>query len=339
MKNLQDKKYNNNINKNIINNFNINNNKMNLNLNINFSDKNNLKIFNYNTYKNIYYHIYKDYKFEEPTFVDLKKIIYDKNNKSLIENISKEIGIFFGSENELKKIENGIIFKNLLNFLTQKKNEDKDNIIYKYKIRKFMIDGMSTKIKTFLLKQIIEHINSFEEMKNKEIKVLDIDLINNKIKGDFNYVYLHQYIYSIVANESKYKNNNCENIKNILNSNKKKSNNSKLVEHLYLTVKDYLDIIRYKKIDKTKKMKEKLEHFLIFEFKNFKDVQKKGKGLEYFINLLYEKNIFNLIKNNKKEILDYIKKDYICTLLLLAYNLERFFFNRISRGFKRKPKK
>lgn len=50
-------------------------------------------------------------------------------------------------------------------------------------------------------------------MENNEIKVLDIDKINNKIKGDFNYIYLYQYIYSIISNESKNKNNNYEIIK------------------------------------------------------------------------------------------------------------------------------
>ena len=332
LKNLQDKKEINKINiNNKINKDNINN----KNLTINCSD-NFIEIYNYNNYKNKYYHIYKDYKFEEPPFIDLKTIINDKNNESMIENLGNELGIFFG---DLIIIEKGFIFENLSNFLRKIKNEDNSNIIYKYKIRKFMIDEMSNKIKTFLLKQIIEHINSFEEMENDQIKILDIDVINNKIKGDFNYVYLFQYIYSILSNESKYKNNNREIIEKKLKDFNEKGDYSKLVEYLHYTVKDYLDMIRYKKIDETKKMKEKLEHFLIFEFKNFKEFQKKGKGLDFYINLLYKKKVFNPIQNSKKEILDYIKKDYICSLLLLTYNLERFFVLRKKRGFKTKTKK
>ena len=325
LKNLQDKKE--------INKININNN--NLNINIICSD-NLIKIYNYNEYKNKYYQIYKDYIFEEPPFIDLKTIINDKNNESMIENLGNELGIFFG---DLIIIEKGFIFRNLSNFLRKIKNEDNSNIIYKYKIRKFMIDEMSNKIKTFLLKQIIEHINSFEEMENDQIKILDFDVINNKIKGDFNYVYLFQYIYSILSNESKYKNNNREIIEKKLKAFNEKGDYSKLVEYLHYTVKDYLDMIRYKKIDETKKMKEKLEHFLIFEFKNFKEFQKKGKGLKFYINLLYKIKVFNRIQNSKKEILEYIKKDYICSLLLLTYNLERFFVLRKKRGFKTKTKK
>ena len=331
---MQEKKIYNNNNYCINNEINLDNKDQNLKINI--LDKKKLKIFNYNNYKQTYYNIYKNYKFKEPPFIDLKNIINDENNKSMLDNLGKKIGIFFGEDN-ISEIENGIIFKNLSNFLENPKNKDKikDNIIYKYKIRKFMIDEMSTKTKTFLLNKITEHINSFDEMKNNEIKKLDIDLINNKIKGDFNFIYLNQYIYSILANESKSKNNNYEIIKKIINEYNEKGEHSKLVKYLYFTVIDYLDMIRYKKIDETKKLKEKLDDFLIDEYINFKDVSKKGKGLEYYINLLYEKNIFNHSENNENKILDYIKKDYICSLLLLTFNLERFFFLRISRGFKK----
>ena len=204
-----------------------------------------------------------------------------------------------------------------------------------------MIDEMSNKLKTFLLKVIIEHINSFGEMGNNEIKVLNLDKINNKIKCDFNFVYFHQYTYSILANETKskiYKNNNYEIIENKLKTYNEKGDYSELIEHLHFTVKDYLDMIRHIKSDKTNELNEKLEQYLINEYKHFEDVKKKGKGLDYFINLLREKNLFNSKQKNENEIKDCIKKDYICSLLLLTYNLERFFFLRISRGFK-KPKK
>ena len=344
LQNLQDKPTSNKINIIINNKINIsinNTNNMNLNININSSDKSILNIFNYDNYKHIYYDLLKDYKFEEPPFIDLKKIINDPNNKSMIENLGKEIGIDFKNEKDLAEIEKGLIFQNLSNFLNKIKNEYKDNIIYKHQIRKFMIDEMSNKLKTFLLKVIIEHINSFGEMGNNEIKVLNLDKINNKIKCDFNFVYFHQYTYSILANETKskkYKNNNYEIIENKLKTYNEKGDYSELIEHLHFTVKDYLDMIRHIKSDKTNELNEKLEQYLINEYKHFEDVKKKGKGLDYFINLLREKNLFNSKQKNENEIKDCIKKDYICSLLLLTYNLERFFFLRISRGFK-KPKK
>ena len=340
LKNLQDKPNSNKKNIIINNKTNIDNNNTNnidLNINKNTSDKNILNIFNYDNYKHIHYNLLKNCKFEEPPFIDLKTIINDPNNKSMIENLGKEIGIDFKNENDLAKIEKGIIFQNLSNFLGKKKNEDNDNIIYKHNIRKFMIDDMSNKLKTFLLKTFREHINSFEEMENNEIKVINLDKINNKIKSDFNYVYFHQYIYSILSNESKSKNNNCEIIKNKLKAYNEKGDYSELIEHLHFTVKDYLDMIRHQKIDKTKKLKEKLEQYLIFEYKNYKDIKKKDKGLEYFNNLLNKNDLFNPKQNNENEIKDYIKKDYVCSLLLLTYNLERFFFLRNSRAFK-KPK-
>ena len=344
LKNLQDKSINNKKNIIINNKINIGNNNtnnINLNININTSDKSILNIFNYDNYKHIYYDLLKDYKFEEPPFIDLKKIINDPNNKSMIENLGKEIGIDFKNEKDLAEIEKGLIFQNLSNFLNKIKNEYKDNIIYKHQIRKFMIDEMSNKLKTFLLKVIIEHINSFGEMGNNEIKVLNLDKINNKIKCDFNFVYFHQYTYSILANETKskkYKNNNQEIIENKLKTYNEKGDYSELIEHLHFTVKDYWDMIRHLKSDKTNELNEKLEQYLINEYKHFEDVKKKGKGLDYFINLLREKNLFNSKQKNENEIKDCIKKDYICSLLLLTYNLERFFFLRISRGFK-KPKK
>ena len=94
LQNLQDKPTNNKINIIINNKININNN-MDLNININTYDKSILNIFNYDNYKHIYYDLLKDYKFEEPTFIDLKKIINDPNNKSMIENLGKEIVIDF----------------------------------------------------------------------------------------------------------------------------------------------------------------------------------------------------------------------------------------------------
>ena len=301
LNNLQDKNYNNNsfINNNVF-------------LNA-FNSKNYVKICH-------------NRPFEEPPLINLKNILDDKNNKSMIEKLGKQINICFDNDN-LLKIENGIIFKNLLNYLTKSKKKNGGVEM----IRKFMPDEMSIKIKTFLLKQIIDNINSFEEMKNNKIIVLNAELINKEIKGDFNYLYFSQYIYSIISNESKYKNNNYKIIEDIL----KKEKDSGLVKHLKFTIKDYLDIIRYKKTDKTDDSykEKKLEDFLIFEYNNFeKNIKRNNevKNINYFKNLLYEKEEF---KKDKKIILEDIKKDYICSLLLLTFNLERFFY---LRGIKKR---
>ena len=45
----------------------------------------------------------------------------DENNKLMIENLGKEMGIDFGNENVLKEIENSIIFRSIYHFLTKKK--------------------------------------------------------------------------------------------------------------------------------------------------------------------------------------------------------------------------
>ena len=132
---MQEKKIYNNNNYCINNEINLDNKDQNLKINI--LDKKKLKIFNYNNYKQTYYNKYKDYNFKKPLYEDLKKIVDDKNNKSMIDNLGKKIGIFFGKDN-ISEIEKGIIFKNLSNFSENPKNKDKikENIIYKYKNKK-----------------------------------------------------------------------------------------------------------------------------------------------------------------------------------------------------------
>ena len=334
--NSQDNNCDQNKNTSINNNLNIEKSNNNININEQISDKNELEIFNYITFKAEYKKKYKNYKFKEPPFINLEHILDDNNNKSMIENLSKN-GILIEKKN-LSKIKEGIIFKNLANFLEHKKKEGNTVNQSDYSsitiIRIFMPDNMSTKIKTFLSNQIIVRINSFEEME-KKILVLKAELINKQIKGDFNYIYLDKNIYSIISNDSKYNNYdynyNYKIVSELLQKNKAIEEPSEIVEFLKLKVKDVLDIIRYKsKIDDKTNIIKKLDSFLISQKNIFRDIPKRKKevkNLDYFIKSCKEKLGYD---ENK------ILEDYICSLLLLTFNLERFFYLRKPRGFKKK---
>ena len=157
----------------------------------------------------------------------------------MIENLCK--AKIFKKINEIKSIgKNGKNFNYLLNILKGKKNdknEYKENIenekldirleeIYNkiFKKRFYMPDDMSTKIKVFLLQEIINYFNSIENGKY-EIKKLDYHLINEQVNRDFNLIYFTQYLFSILSNRSKYKNDNYKIIKEIIDLyNEKKKN-------------------------------------------------------------------------------------------------------------------
>ena len=234
----------------LINNNNIDNiNNINNNNNINL-----LFQFNYKRYKQNYYKNYINYIFIEPDIIPLEYIINNDNNKPMIKTLSYIIDISFENENDLIKIQNGIIFENLWNFLTNSKNQE--NIIFKYNIRKFMPDLMSSVFKIFCSNVILDGVNSFEEIEKNKLKKIDNDLINNKIKGDFNLTYFVQFLYSILSNDSKYKNNNIEKIQNIFNSNKTDKKHLELIEFLKLKVIDIINIIRYNNNDKLVKLKK-----------------------------------------------------------------------------------
>ena len=298
-----------------------------------------LNPFNYTHFEQNYYYYYKHYMTIKPKFITIEYIISDKK---LFKELTKITGIYFENENDLiKKIKSGIIYQNLMNYLT--KGEKKNNIIVEYGIKKFMPAEMIDVIKTILLNIIIEITNSFEEMKknNKEIKKIDNDLINNKIKAHFNCVLFDMPLFLIVSNDSKYKNAknlNKETILNILNSKKESKDLLELIKYLILKVKDILDIIRNIKIDPTgKNISEKFFVYLQKKYDDFgKNVQKKKDkdGLNKYIDLLYEKGYFDR-EITKEKVIDYIKKDYFWSLVVLAFNPDYFFDSiNISRGFK-----
>ena len=172
------------------------------------------------------------------------------------------------------------------------------NISYKADKRKYDADGMINKIKTELQNSILNYINSFDEMKNNEIYTPKKNLINNKIAAHFNLIYLRQNLYNILSNDSSESNYNTNKDKILII---KSQNFTFFSKHFCLTIQNCLDIFRYKQLNPH--FKNKLVEFLNKEYKEFKD-----------------------------DITDV--KDYIASLLLLAYNFERFFYLRLKNGEK-----
>ena len=79
-----------------------------------------------------------------------------------------------------------------------------------------------------------------------------------------------------------------------------------------MTVQDFLNIFRYQKITANFKVEFKLVDYLFKEYKRYKES----------------------LKNNEID----SSKDYIASLLLLAYNFENFFYirNKNGREFRKK---
>lgn len=261
--------------------------------------------FNYYYFRKHYYTKYEECIFNEPHFISMKKII--KKYQKYINELWNGDKKIYNNKYELiyihKNSKNYIIYKNILEFLKNKKGGTK-----KEKLKRGLDpDEMLTKIKTYILQKIITFINTFEDLKNSPIETIQKNLINNKIKSDFNLIYLKQHLYSILSNDSSSicKYSNCDKIKKILFS----CNKEKEKEFLNLTIQDCLDIFRYK--CKDKKIEINLNAFLIQEYNNF------------------------LVKDNKSNSEKIkLKKDYIASLLLIIYNFERAFFLKLKRGFR-----
>ena len=132
-------------------------------------------------------------------------------------------------------------------------------------------------------------------------------------------------LFLILSNDSKYKYSLSE-------------EHLQLIKYLNLKVKDIMDIIRYIKIDPSGKINSKLLNFLKEKFDNFEVVlakkDKRKDALNKYIYLLFKNDYFKRIINIK-EVIAYIKNDYIWTLIMPAFNME-YFFDLInnSRGFK-----
>ena len=248
----------------------------------------NYEIFNENGNKD------KSNKFDEPLFISFEYIL--KHYKKYIEKLWSKENQIFKDENDLKNtLKNGKIYQNVFIYLS------KDNW-NKAEKRKFDADGMIKKIKTQLLESIRNYINSFDVMKYCEIYKLKKDLINDRIKANFNLIYLTQELYNILSNDSSNKNHNSNKDK-ILEI--KNQNFSFFKKHFCLTIQKCLDIFRYK--EQNLRFKNKLVEFLIKQYIEF-------KGDNQY------------------------KKDYIASLILLTYNFERFFYLRLPKYLKNKAK-
>ena len=129
------------------------------------------------------------------------------------------------------------------------------------------IDNNSTKIKNNLIDSITKDTNDKlkESTQFSKYKIISIDyqLINSQVKADFNLAFLEQPIYKILSNGDENK--------KIINILMKDDNFAKFLKQ---TVKDYLDIFRYRKKEQNEnESKYRLVDFLKNEYKNQK---KKG---------------------------------------------------------------
>ena len=300
-------------------------------IHINIPDKIIVEPFYFDYYKDNY-HLFQNYNFSEPNFMSLEIIMF--NHKPMFNNLCKKPYKIFENINEIKYIaKKGKFTKKLSNFLNRKKNNEniEKNVenekldeslqkIYNDIFEKNIIyrpDDMSRRIKVFVLKKIINYFNSIENRKN-EIQILDYQLINEQLNRNFNLIYFDQHLYSILSNKSNKEKEikNYEIIKKIIDSYNDKKEKSDDIEFLCLKFIDCFDIFRYNKKYRNINFDEEIEKFL---FKTYNELK---------VNLDIEE------KKNE----DFIKKDYILYLVVLIYNLEKYFCNKQPRSFRNKKK-
>ena len=265
-------------------------------------EKMKIKIFNYENYKNDNYEFNEEFKIE---FIPLKNIIqsYENHIKGLWNGQPK---IFENRDKllEIEKNNNHKIYINTSNYLNEIKNTNKNEN------RKYDTDEMVTKIKTNLSRSYIEATNSFQELNKRKITTITKDLINTRIKAEFNLIYLKQPLYSILSNESTEGNRNQLIIEDIMNIRNKSG--QPIIEHLNLSIQNCLDIFRYK--IENNYFNYKLLEFLKEEYKS----QTNG--------------------NEEKEYIEKCK-EYIASLILVSYNFENFFYIRKKKERREKTKK
>ena len=157
---------------------------------------------------------------------------------------------------------------------------------------KFGEDNIIIKIKTFIFKYILDHLNDSLEFSKNKFYPLNARL-NQNIKRDFNIKLLDRTIYDIYITEDlnkNYKNKNDSNkilIKRILDENIEK----KAIKILNMKFRDVLNHIREKD----------LENFL----EKFKENEKKDKDksidlyMEYIVHFLNEFENWFKIKNGR----------------------------------------
>ena len=269
----------------------------------------NVTEFNYNVFYENYSNYYKNkYNYAEPRFIKPEEYIGIFNSK-LKDLWTGQHAIF---DNELDLLNrNGKIYNDLINFLANKKT-------YQHKKdRRFYSDNMSEKIKTQLNKMIFIPFNSYFK---KEIKILyQTKKSKNNGKNDYNYVLLEMPIYSILSNNEDNKKNIQKFIENSKSNRKKQKH---LLKFLFSKLEDCLDYFVFIKNDKDR----------MFNNENIvKYLKEEYKKLSYDNVEIINKNMKREKKIRNKEDL----KDYIASLLLLAYNLKRLYYLKIGRGFKK----
>ena len=260
--------------------------------------------FNYDTFKKNYNKedIDRSEPKGEPEFIDMDTII--KSKLEQIKRLWTRKNPIFKDKNDLNNT-NGNIYRYLLSFL----KKEKENIQL---IRSRQPDEMSQKIKSFVLEEIINSTNKFDEFQNYKLDKIDKHKVYEPTKRDFQLSLLEKEIYLIISNDVNLNCNpkyNYNKINEIITSRK----NDELQAHLKLTFQDCLDIITYKKVyddEKSDKFDKKLIEFL---YKVYGEIK---------------------INDNEKDKEEEIKKDYIVAMLLLAYNFKRLFFIKESRDFR-----
>lgn len=280
-------------------------------------------------------------------YVCVKEIISTFLNKKKFS--LKNIELYESLKNIVNKGEDVLRIKEKLkkgNLLGRKrthyKNKEKTNNNDKIKLKKgrkkkdseeikihtrFKPDNIIYKIKANFLDSLLDFINIFLSSEEKLAKV-DPTYPNKTIKKDYNEKLMNTKIYEIfnVDISSKYSTKDCKNynreiIKKILDSNENKYFD--ILKIFNLTYLEWFDIFR-NKINEN--IKEKIGDSILEKF---------DKRIEFFIEKIYEQEIN---KNNKNEIKEKaggdnkIIMDYLCSILLICYNYEKWFSMKIPRS-------
>jgi hypothetical protein len=273
---------------------------------MNIPDYIKLYTFNKNYFDQLNYANENEKKSRDVTIKRISQISqeYEDKFKLLYENNIFKI-------DDLNKIENiGKIYKNTFDVM----NGEKNNLI----IKQFFPDNIITRFKTFVKNSNKDAINSFDEIKYNISSLKTGDKILENIGKGFNLIYLEQPLYSVLSNESNENeiNSNYKKIEDIINKYNQNKQITPLIEYLCLTVKDSIEILTYKKEDKYNKYKIKIFDYAAKEYEKFKIDEKKAQEFG--------------------EDLEFLKKDYIASLILLAYNFEEYFARKKGRTTSKK---
>jgi hypothetical protein len=233
-------------------------------------------------------------------FKNLKEIVNSKNGIFLTELWENEK--IFVSKDELIKMEECEICKKIANYLKEGKNQRKNK--KGERMRKTERDQMMIKIITHLTRSFFMATNSFKEFKMCPIAPMKRELINIHLIPDFIFEYLGKPISAILSNESSDRNSitNIRKIEKIINENDK---NQEVVKHLNSPAQKCLGYFRYE--EENPRFEYKLVDYLIEEF----ETQKMRESRNF-------------------------AKEYIASLLLLAFNFELFF--QIKKNSRNKDK-